>query len=69
MTINWTLAARQDFRWLDGAVGSRRAALRLQRRIVDYVSLLGEHPYLGRVVPEHGIESLRELLVWRYRIW
>jgi toxin ParE1/3/4 len=37
-------------------------------RIVDAVSRLETHPRSGRVVPEVGESSLREVLVGRYRV-
>lgn len=37
--------------------------------IERHVSLLGDHAYLGRTVPEIGIEQIREVIESGFRIW
>jgi addiction module RelE/StbE family toxin len=40
----------------------------LVRRILDSTRKLGSYPRIGRVVPELGDESFRELVVHSYRV-
>lgn len=67
--------------WLPGAVDDldailerRRAysvvaAERLRDAIDRHARLLEDHAYLGRVIPEIGVEQLREVLESGFRIW
>ena len=41
---------------------------RLLREIIEHVELLRTHPEMGRVVPEFGIISIRELIFPPFRI-
>jgi len=36
--------------------------------IFDHIENLSEHPHMGRIVPEYGLPSLRELIHPPYRI-
>lgn len=44
------------------------AGTRLVKRIRDAVEKVTKHPRLGRVVPEFGVEHVRELIVDNYRV-
>jgi len=50
--VNWHVEAASDL----------AAAAEFTGRIVAAVERLGEHPKMGRVVPEIGDDSYRELL-------
>jgi toxin ParE1/3/4 len=57
---------RQIHRYI--AQDSPVAAARMVRRIRDAIRPLTRHPQQGRVVPEYGDPSLRELIVAPYRV-
>jgi toxin ParE1/3/4 len=44
------------------------AALRVARELLARTRTIGEHPRIGRIVPEFQIETLRELVHGAYRI-
>lgn len=48
--------------------GAPEVGQRLARELVTQVERLAEHPYSGRVVPEFGIETLREIIHPPFRI-
>jgi plasmid stabilization system protein ParE len=50
------------------AMGSPHYADLLANRIIDASERLRQFPRLGRVVPEFGHESVREIIVARYRL-
>lgn len=53
--------------WYAGE-GVPEAGLRLIRRIMERVDRLADHPDMGRIVPEFGQASLRELLSPPFRV-
>ena len=53
--------------WYAGQ-GAAEAGERALRRILDSIRRLGELPDLGRIVPEFGQRSLRELIRPPFRI-
>jgi addiction module RelE/StbE family toxin len=50
------------------SLDSPERALAFGRLLVDSVKRLAEHPELGRVVPELGNETIREIIVRPYRV-
>lgn len=68
--ITWTPDAREDLAAIhkDIVQDAPSAAAALILRLIDSVSRLGEFPESGRVVPEFGVRSLRELIVGSYRV-
>ena len=70
MKVRWTRPALDDllaiFRYV--ARDNPDAALRLRDRLRAATAALAEHPRLGRVVPEIGDESVREIVRGSYRI-
>jgi plasmid stabilization system protein ParE len=69
-SIHWTLDAQEDLRQIVLYVGRDSAtyAAALAGRILATVDVLRRHPKLGRVVPEYGDETLREVIVSSYRV-
>lgn len=70
MIIDWTDEAEAA---LDAIVErlksfSEEAGTNLARRIHERVLVLAEHPRIGRMVPEYGLERFRELIEPPYRI-
>jgi plasmid stabilization system protein ParE len=68
--VEWAESARDA---LDGVLGdlaedSPSAASRLVERVLDAAGSLSTLPQRGRVVPEIGDLSLRELFIDRYRL-
>lgn len=59
------LADIQDHYRLEGveSVGVRQVS-----EILDRIDNLNDHPQLGRVVPEYGLASIREIIHPPYRI-
>lgn len=58
----------EDLRLWYAERGVPEAGERTLRRILDSIQRLGEMPDLGRVVPEFGYSSLRELIRPPFRI-
>jgi addiction module RelE/StbE family toxin len=50
------------------AQDSEQYAKLFGQRLIDSVEAIPLHPYLGAVVPEFGIEDIRERRVQNYRI-
>ncbi len=70
MTIIWSRQAQDDLAAIRGFIArdSERYAQLTIERIVTATDQLLSFPRSGRVVPEVGDESLRELLVGFYRV-
>lgn len=68
--VVWTQPARDDLREIRAyiAADSDRYARLVARKIVDAVGRLRSHPLSGRVVPELGRPSIREVIDGSYRI-
>jgi len=68
--VRWTRPALDDllsiFRYV--ARDNPDAAFRLRDRLREATALLVDHPRMGRVVPEIGDESVREIVRGNYRI-
>ena len=48
--------------------GAPEVGLRLTRRIMEHIERLADHPEMGRMVPEFGQRTLRELIYPPFRI-
>jgi toxin ParE1/3/4 len=68
--VTWTPDARDDLAAIhkDIAQDSPSAAAAFVLRLVGSVARLSGFPESGRVVPEFGVKSLRELIVGSYRV-
>lgn len=62
----WSPAARDDLRSVVSFIASdsRPRAEAFGYRLIHEVERLKDHPELGRVVPEFGNPSIRELVAW-----
>ena len=69
-SILWTVGARGDLREIIEYIGrdSPTYAVATAERILGAVERLRRYPKVGRIVPEYGDESIRELLVGNYRV-
>ena len=70
MKLDWSDKALNDLERI-GAYISRddpKAANRFVTRLWKRAATLKTHPRLGRIVPEFGDESLRELIEGAYRV-
>ncbi len=69
-SVQWTLGAREDLRGIVSFIGQHSEAYgaALAGRIVAAVDRLETHPMLGRMVPEYGDETVREIIVGNYRV-
>ncbi len=69
-TIRWTVGARADLREVAEYIArdSLVYAAATAGHIEEAVERLERFPKLGRVVPEYGDESLREIVVGNYRV-
>ena len=69
-SILWTVGARGDLREIIEYIGrdSPTYAVATAERILDAAERLRRYPKLGRIAPEYGDESIRELLVGNYRV-
>lgn len=68
--VVWTGPALKDLEIIvrSIAMDSPRYAERFSKRLVQAPRELKEHPFLGRIVPEYQLSSLRELIHGAYRI-
>ena len=68
--VVWTHPALEDVQEIRAYIGrdSRRYARVVAERLVTAVERLSEHPLSGRVVPEAGQLTLREVIEPPYRI-
>ena len=70
MKLRWSERATRDTEDIVSYIAhdSGEAAHRWLEETFEAVEKLQEFPRLGRVVPEFGVDSLRELIHGRYRI-
>lgn len=70
MVIVWSTPAKHDLRNIHHSIaeGSHQYANRIVGEFHDKVSLLLELPRMGRVVPQIGVETIREVSLYSYRI-
>lgn len=70
MSVFWTRNAKQELQAIHDyiAQNSPRYAQGVIDRITRKTELLARFPHLGTEVPEYGVESIRELLEYPYRI-
>ena len=68
--LKWTLIARRDLGSIVRYIAKDKsdAARRGGGQILKAVEVLEEMPNIGRVVPERGEESIREIVKGNYRI-
>lgn len=70
MKVTWSERAERDAEEIAQFIGrdSPAAAIDWLEKTFEAVEDLPEFPMLGRIVPEFGIETIRELVRGRYRI-
>ncbi len=70
ITLVWTIEAKQEIQELYQriAVRDKPAAKRVVAKIRQLAEQLVEHPEIGRIVPEYGVQSVRERIWKSYRI-
>ena len=68
--VLWSERAKEDLQEIVEYISqdSRRYAARVLRKILASTRNLARFPHLGRVVPELRDTSVRELIVYNYRI-
>jgi plasmid stabilization system protein ParE len=68
--VSWTAAARDCLDEIVGYVAAESpvAAGRLLEVILDAAESLSDLATRGRQVPELGVDSIREIFVYRYRL-
>lgn len=69
--VVWSREAKQDLAEIYQYIktDNPKAAKTVVDRIRGLTKLLPEHPWIGRVVPEHGREDIRERIYSRYRLF
>ena len=69
--VVWSREAKQDLADIYQYIktDNPKAAKTVVDRIRSLTKLLPEHPWIGRVVPEHGREDIRERIYSRYRLF
>lgn len=68
--INWTLNSKEDLKEIYEFINGNSpfyADLEIDK-IYTSVELLNDHKNIGRVVPEIGLEYIREIIEGNYRI-
>ena len=68
--IIWSLRAAEDVQAIAAYItqDSEAYATSVIRKIIQKTRLLAEFPDIGRIVPEFGDESIREIFAYSYRI-
>ncbi len=66
--IRFAVSALRDLEHALGALDDRRAAARIAAAIDGRIEALKGSPRLGRIVPELGLETVREVLVPPFRL-
>lgn len=68
--VEWTTPAKQDLKQIYDYIArdSQFYAQKVSRNIVDKSEKLKDFPKIGRIVPEIGDLSVRELLIYSYRL-
>lgn len=68
--VRWSDQAKADLKAIHDYIArdSTHYAKKVTRELVDKADALAELPRLGRVVPELGDESVREIPAYSYRI-
>ena len=68
--VVWSDSAAEDAEAIAAFIGrdSRQYATAVVERFLEAASDLGELPLSGRMVPELGDESIREVLVYSWRL-
>ena len=69
--ITWTKKAVKDLNIIFEYISkdSEFYALNLINNIFRKIDVLQHHPRIGRIIPEKGVETLRELISGNYRIF
>jgi len=69
-TLKWTDSAISDLRSIKSYIekDSPENARNVVRRIFNKTRKLGEFPFIGHKLPERGFGSLRQLIIFKYRI-
>ncbi|MGH8228502.1 MAG: type II toxin-antitoxin system RelE/ParE family toxin [Steroidobacteraceae bacterium] len=70
MRVNWSDKAKTRLREIQRTIAkdAPERADAMVERLLDRVGNLGEHPHIGRQVPEYEQSDLREVLERPYRI-
>ncbi len=68
--VRWSLPARKDLKQIYDYIAkdSKYYAKNVAQNLVEKTELLAEFPEMGRIVPEIGEDSVRELFVYSYRL-
>ena len=68
--VIWTKVAKADLRGIYDFIAhdSRFYAKKVAQEITEKTDILESHPLIGRVVAEIGDETIREILLYTYRI-
>lgn len=68
--VVWSPEASDDVEAIANYIArdSRFYATAIVTKILDISRKLAEHPFAGRVVPEIGDDSVRERLIYNYRL-
>ena len=68
--IRWSAQARRDLSNIAEFISkdSPKYALITLKKVISQTDVLNKEPRIGRVVPELGVDSIRELIYANYRI-
>lgn len=69
--VVWSREAKQDLADIYHYIrlDNPEAAKAVTDKIRTLTKMLPDHPWIGRIVPEHGREDIRERIYSRYRIF
>jgi len=68
--VKWSVPAKNDLRQIFDYISqdSQYFAKNVVHNIIEKTELLNDFPEMGRVVPEVGETSVRELFLYSYRV-
>ncbi len=68
--VRWSLPARKDLKQIYDYIAqdSQYYSKNVAQNLVEKTELLAEFSEMGRIVPEIGEDSVRELFVYSYRL-
>jgi addiction module RelE/StbE family toxin len=70
VVVDWSPAAIEDLDSIAEYIArdSHFYAQSVVHKMLSVANSLSEHPFLGRIVPELGVDNIRERFVYSYRL-
>ena len=68
--VKWTIPAKSDLKRIHDYIAQDSAyyAKSVITKIISKTKLLNDFPEIDRIVPELGLQNIREIIIYSYRI-